>query len=152
VRASGGRLAAAGGGRGPRPCRPPPPPGPRALGRRRCGHSVVGSLAYWCAADRAGALPSLLQAARLAPGHAATFTHLGLYYDEVEHDARKATKCYQRAVTLDPGAQEEAARRLYATYCGAGQDTAAALLLQCVRPGREAGEGPVVDGAPQERH
>jgi len=41
---------------------------------------------------------------------------MGRYYDEVERDERKAVKCYQRAVQLDAGGEEHAARRLVDVY------------------------------------
>ena len=80
--------------------------------------------------DKDHVLPLLLQSACLAPSHAATFSLLGQYYDEVEQDERKALKCYQRAVALEPGTQEHAAQRLCQMYAQTGQQVLIDALLR----------------------
>lgn len=43
-----------------------------------------------------------LACAKLNPSEAAAFRFLGHYYSQVSADAQRASKCYQRAVTLNP--------------------------------------------------
>lgn len=52
---------------------------------------------------------ALRRALRLDPERASTWTNLGVLYDRLGHDAR-ALRCYRRAVSLDPGLSEIAAR------------------------------------------
>ncbi|KAJ3150781.1 Superkiller protein 3 [Geranomyces michiganensis] len=69
-----------------------------------------------------------LQAAKLDPNNAPVFAFLGHYYAEVENDQGRATRCYVRAISLDPG-NEDAARALSVEYAQNGQLSAAEQVL-----------------------
>ncbi|KAJ3177104.1 Superkiller protein 3 [Geranomyces variabilis] len=69
-----------------------------------------------------------LQAAKLDPNNAPVFAFLGHYYAEVKNDQNRATRCYIRAISLDPG-NEDAARALSVIYSQGGQLSAAEKVL-----------------------
>ncbi|KAK6098097.1 Superkiller protein 3 [Batrachochytrium dendrobatidis] len=51
--------------------------------------------------DKAYVHSLLIEAARLNPDYAPTFTLLGMYYKEVESDIIRATKCFLKAISID---------------------------------------------------
>lgn len=56
--------------------------------------------------DKEKAAEHFLACAKLKPGEGAAFRFLGHYYSQVSVDAQRASKCYQRAVTLNPDDSE----------------------------------------------
>eukprot|EP00047_Mylnosiga_fluctuans_P014648 m.40155 g.40155 ORF g.40155 m.40155 type:complete len:1571 (+) comp5596_c0_seq1:138-4850(+) len=97
-------------------------------------------LALWGTA-RAQAVPCFLQAAKLDAGNPTPFVYLGHYYCDVGQ-ADRGTRCYQKALSLDPSC-EDAGVRLYNIHAGTtqGLDAAKTVLESACNaggPGRAA--------------
>eukprot|EP00466_Bigelowiella_natans_P000783 jgi/Bigna1/74466/fgenesh1_pg.29_\ len=72
--------------------------------------------------DKKFAFEALLHAAKLDPTLATPFALIGLYYQSVSADTRRAKKCFQKALGLFPG-NREAGEALAHIYLKSGQYT-----------------------------
>jgi tetratricopeptide (TPR) repeat protein len=101
-------------------------------------HARLG-LALW-PADRAASAPCFLQAAKLDSTITIAFVYLGHYYTD-GGQAERGTRCYQKAMSLDPMCAE-AGERLHALFVAAGNNDAAMAMLdaacRAAGPGRAA--------------
>jgi tetratricopeptide (TPR) repeat protein len=93
----------------------------------------------WAKNQTDQAITYLLRAAKSNPHFSPCFSKLGDYYVSVEQDQIRATKCYQRAILLDPS-NAEATKALVEIYIQNEKQTEADALLKnyCVANPRNA--------------